>query len=259
MMLSPAHLGHSDLPGPDLTGLKGKALRRMRTDLLMIFQDPVSSLNPRRKVREIVAEGLTISGRRGDDGQIDEVLSAVGLDPEAVGDRRPHGFPGGQCQRIAIARALLWMRHSRLRRARLRPQRLRPSPDPEPARGHAEAVPAHAVVHRPRSAVVKNVSDRIAVMYLGKLCGGAGRRALPGPGAFVHRRPVRGGTRPRPEPRSSGWRWPASCVAPRPPERVRVPTRCPRAQPRCASEEPVMRAVAPDHYVACHSRESPKC
>src|SRR3546814_20303747 len=75
----------------------------------MIMQDPVSSLNPRRRVRDLVAEGLAIWGYDGDDmdASIRETLTAVGLDPDAVLDRRPHELSGGQCQRVCIERALM--------------------------------------------------------------------------------------------------------------------------------------------------------
>jgi len=89
--------------GVELTELKGDALRRIRPRMQMIFQDPISSLNPRRKVGTIVAEGLDIWGT-GDAGsrraRVDEMLGAVGLDPDSTRNRRPHEFSGGQCQRI---------------------------------------------------------------------------------------------------------------------------------------------------------------
>ncbi len=255
MMLPRPTSGTVTFDGLDLTGLKGKALRSKRTDLLMIFQDPISSLNPRRKVRDIIAEGLTIWGRKGDNGQIDDVLAAVGLDPEAVADRHPHEFSGGQCQRIAIARALLL--------------------DPalivcdEPVSALDVSVQAQIlnllkdmreryqltllfIAHD--LAVVKNVSDRIAVMYLGKLCEVAPADQLyrdpqhPYTDALLEAVPV-----PDPDapiiPMEIAGELPSPLD---PPSGCRFRTRCPRAQPRCASEEPVMRAVAPDHYVACH-------
>src|SRR3546814_4853056 len=86
----------------ELTGLKIKPLRKARSRMQMIMQDPVSSLNPRRRVRDLVAEGLAIWGYDGDDmdASIRETLTAVGLDPDAVWDRRPHELSGGQCQRV---------------------------------------------------------------------------------------------------------------------------------------------------------------
>ena len=100
----------------ELTDLSAEAMRRRRTDVQMIFQDPISSLNPRRSVRDIVGEGLSIWGSDARSGasddshreaRVDEVLEAVGIDPEVAATRRAHQFSGGQCQRISIARAVL--------------------------------------------------------------------------------------------------------------------------------------------------------
>ncbi|MXW95657.1 MAG: ABC transporter ATP-binding protein, partial [Acidimicrobiaceae bacterium] len=94
--------------GRDLARLEGEDLRRVRPQVQMIFQDPISSLNPRRRVRDVIAEGLAVWG---DDigswsrDRIDELMDAVGVEAR-YGARRPHEFSGGQCQRIGIARAL---------------------------------------------------------------------------------------------------------------------------------------------------------
>jgi peptide/nickel transport system ATP-binding protein len=255
MMLPRPTSGTVTFQGTDITSLKGKELRRRRTDLLMIFQDPISSLNPRRKVRDIVAEGLTIWGRPRDEARVDEVLLAVGLDPRAVGDRRSHEFSGGQCQRIAIARALLL--------------------DPalivcdEPVSALDVSVQAQIlnVLKDMRAryqlrllfiahdlAVVKNVSDRIAVMYLGKLCEVAPADELyrdpqhPYTDALLEAIPI-----PDPDAPIIPMEIAGDLPSPLdPPSGCRFRTRCPRAQERCAVEEPLMRALAPDHYVACH-------
>lgn len=96
--------------GTDLTTLPGKELRQTRTRMKMIFQDPISSLNPRRKVEDIIAEGLSIWKIGTDeerDKKVDEMMLTVGLDPALQRGRRPFQFSGGQCQRISIARAVI--------------------------------------------------------------------------------------------------------------------------------------------------------
>ncbi len=118
--------------GTDLGRLRRRAMRRARTGIQMIFQDPVSSLNPRRRVGGLVSEPLDI-WRRGTKQEratvVHEMLEAVGLDPEAVVGRRPREFSGGQCQRISIARGSCWshgsssaMRSSRRSTSRSKPR-----------------------------------------------------------------------------------------------------------------------------------------
>ncbi|MEA2892663.1 MAG: peptide/nickel transport system ATP-binding protein, partial [Bradyrhizobium sp.] len=102
--------GSVTFEGRDLASLDAEALRVTRTRLHMIFQDPISSLNPRRKVRDIVAEPMAIAGvgtLKERERRVRIALEAVSLDPDRVMERRPHEFSGGQCQRIAIARALI--------------------------------------------------------------------------------------------------------------------------------------------------------
>ena len=96
--------------GQDLTAMQGDTLRQMRRRVQLIFQDPIASLNPRRRIGDIVAEPLVISGVKDPEKRkqlVCEVLGAVGLDPDLVIGRLPHEFSGGQCQRICIARALV--------------------------------------------------------------------------------------------------------------------------------------------------------
>src|ERR687892_790600 len=110
IQLPPPTSGRVIFDGQDLVKLKGEALRRIRPRMQMIFQDPISSLNPRRKVGDLVGEGLEIWGigdKESRRKKVDEVLDAVGIEPDTARDRRPHEFSGGQCQRISIARAVV--------------------------------------------------------------------------------------------------------------------------------------------------------
>ena len=243
----------------ELTALKGEAMRRVRPQLQMIFQDPISSLNPRRRVADIVGEGLEI-WKLGDDesrkAKIEEVLEAVGLDPAAAGRRRPHEFSGGQCQRISIARAvvtepklIICDEPVSALDVSVQAQILNLLEDMKQRYGLTLVFIAHDL------AVVKNVSDRVAVMYLGKLCEVGAPDELyaapahpytaalllaipvPDPDVRPEERPVVGGEIPSPLD---------------PPSGCRFRSRCPRAQERCAQEEPVIREIRPNHYVACH-------
>jgi peptide/nickel transport system ATP-binding protein len=245
--------------GHDLVQLHGEEMRRTRPQMQMIFQDPISSLNPRRRVGDIVSEPLRIWGR-GDEASrrkvVDEVLEAVGLDPAIARDKRPHQFSGGQCQRICIARSLV-----------LDPKLIICD---EPVSALDVSVQAQIInlleVMKARYgltlvfiahdlAVVKNVSDRVAVMYLGKLCEVAppddlyARPAHPYTAALLSAIPV-------PDPTVStrgGLTLQGELPSPMaPPSGCRFRTRCPRAEDRCAAEEPTLRPVGHGHHVACH-------
>ena len=174
MQLPPPTAGRVLFEGADLASLGGQQLREVRTRLQFIFQDPISSLNPRRKVKDIVAEPLRI-WKRGSDAEqtarVSEVLEAVGLDPTLAADKRPHQFSGGQCQRISIARSLVLEPKviicdepvSALD-VSVQAQILNLLEDMKARYGLTLIFIAHDL------AVVKNVSDRVAVMYLGKIC-----------------------------------------------------------------------------------------
>ncbi|MEO6124674.1 MAG: oligopeptide/dipeptide ABC transporter ATP-binding protein [Ilumatobacteraceae bacterium] len=242
--------------GVDLGTLSDEALRQTRVRMQMILQDPVSSLNPRRTIRQIVGEGLTIWGRQdGRDARIDEVLVSVGLDPAFVRDRRPHQFSGGQCQRICIARALALEPEllvcdepvSSLD-VSVQAQLLNLLRDMKAAYGLTVMFIAHDL------AVVKNISDRVIVMYLGKICEVASADTLFETAAHPYTRALVDAI-PNPDPRRSvpavGLR--GELPSPlSPPSGCRFRTRCPLATEVCAVEEPQLRAVGDGHFVACH-------
>jgi peptide/nickel transport system ATP-binding protein len=259
MQLPRPNTGRVLFEGRDLTRLSSAEMRRARPSLQMVFQDPISSLNPRRRVRDIVADPLVIT-RRGDaasrQARVRSILEAVGLDANAAMSRRPHEFSGGQCQRICIARALV-----------LQPKLLICD---EPVSSLDVSVQAQILnlLEEMKAtfrltmifishdlAVVKNVSDRIAVMYLGKLCEVA-------PSAELHREPAHPYTAtllaavPVPDPTVPTMRSEVSVAEPpsatAPPPGCRFHTRCVRARERCRTEEPKVREIAPAHFAACH-------
>jgi peptide/nickel transport system ATP-binding protein len=260
MQLPPPTSGSVIFREQDLTALDGEALRQTRTGLQMIFQDPISSLNPRRRVRDIVAEGLKIWGRDNAAGRVAEVMEAVGLDLASTGDRRPHQFSGGQCQRICIARSLaldpdvlICDEPVSALDVSVQAQILNLLEDMK-ARYHLTMV---FVAHN--LAVVKNVSDRVAVMYLGKLCEIGNTEAIYGNPVHPYTRALLASipdTDPSARAEASIDDAPllqGDLPSPAdPPSGCRFRTRCPYAQARCAEEVPVMQPVVDDHYVACH-------
>ncbi|MHB8218851.1 MAG: ABC transporter ATP-binding protein [Acidimicrobiales bacterium] len=244
--------------GFDLTALRGSDLRRARVGIQMIFQDPISSLNPRRRVRDIVAEPLDIwkKGAQAErDGIVRTMLEAVGLNPDVAGPRRPREFSGGQCQRISIARALVMEPKLLIcdevvsaLDVSVQAQILNLLEDLKARYGLTLLFIAHDL------AVVKNVSDRVAVMYLGKLCEVA-------PADVLYRSPAHHYTQAllsavlEPDPSSAGRPAPLQGEPPspiHPPSGCRFRTRCARAEERCATQEPELREIAPGHTVACH-------
>jgi len=258
LQLRKAVSGQVLFDGQDLTVMRGEALRKMRRRVQLIFQDPIASLNPRRRIGDIIAEPLAISGVKDPAKRrqmVCDVLTAVGLDPALVIGRLPHEFSGGQCQRICIARALVLNPDfvicdepvSALD-VSIRAQILNLLEEMKARYGLTLLFIAHDL------AVVKAVSDRVAVMYLGRLCEVGpseqlfARPAHPYTALLIEAIPV-----PDPDVRPAE-RVPAgeppSPMAP--PSGCRFRTRCPRADARCAAEVPELRAVAPRQFVACH-------
>lgn len=258
MQLPRAKSGDVVFDGQNLMDLDDEAIRRQRVRIQMIFQDPISSLNPRRSVRDIVLEPLKIWKVGNSEERltrVNKVLEDVGIDPAVAAERRPYQFSGGQCQRISIARALV-----------LEPQMIICD---EPVSALDVSVQAQVlnlledlkaqygltlifIAHD--LAVVKNISDRVAVMYLGKMCEIAPSDSLyespahPYTNVLLESIPV-----PDPKVKFSG-----SAVEGEPPSPVLPPSgcrfhpRCPNVQERCRSEEPTLRSVGKDHWVACH-------
>ena len=244
--------------GQDLAGLNGEDLRKVRPRLQMIFQDPISSLNPRRRVRDVIAEGLAVWG---DDigswsrDRVDELMDAVGVEAR-YGNRRPHEFSGGQCQRIGIARALaldpkvlICDEPVSALDVSIQAQILNLLQDMKRRYGLTVLFISHDL------SVVKNVSDRIVVMYLGKVC-------EIGSTAAIYARPAHPYTRallasiPEPAPTvdvSEGDIGDELPSATDPPSGCRFHTRCPRATEVCREVEPISEPVGDaDHFVACH-------
>ena len=261
MQLPPPTSGSVRLEGTELTGLRSQQLRRARARMQMIMQDPVSSLNPRRCVEDLVAEGLAIweprmssADRR---ARVREALVAVGLDPDAVAKRRPHELSGGQCQRVCIARALVLDPTVLIcdepvssLDVSVQAQILNLLEQTKERYGLSMVFIAHDV------SVVKNISDRVMVLYLGKVC-----EVLPSatvdtgaqhPYTRLLLASIPGADAGAAEQTSTELPSPLA-----PPSGCRFRTRCPLATERCATEEPQLREAGPGHHVACHHPQGP--
>ncbi len=247
------------LNGQNLAGIGNERMRELRTDVQMIFQDPISSLNPRRAVGEVVAEPLHVWGPAEKDAQWEKVakmLDAVGIDPDVARYKFPHEFSGGQCQRISIARALVLEPEliicdepvSALD-VSVQAQILNLLEDLKAQYGLTLVFIAHDL------AVVKNISDRVVVMYLGKMCEMSESDELYANPAHPYTQLLLESL-PIPDPDvvldravSEHDELPSPI---NPPSGCRFRTRCPHADQICTDVEPTMRRVNDDHFVACH-------
>ena len=258
MQIPPPTSGSIVFEGNELTELSHTKVREARTQVQMIFQDPVSSLNPRRSVRDSVLEPLEIwsRGTKEERGKlVDEILESVGIDPDRAAESKPHQFSGGQCQRISVARALvldppliICDEPVSALDVSVQAQVLNLLEDLKKKFGLTLVFIAHDL------AVVKNISDRVAVMYLGKLCEIASSDDL-------YARPAHPYTNvlldsiPEPDPEADHSVGkiigePPSPVAP--PSGCRFHPRCAYASDICSQEEPQLRSMGDDHFVACH-------
>jgi oligopeptide/dipeptide ABC transporter ATP-binding protein len=247
--------GQVFLGGQEITGLSQAALRPLRRRMQIVFQNPYSSLNPRRRVGAIVGQPLAVHRVPGDHARmVAELLDRVGL-PEDAARRYPHEFSGGQRQRIAIARALA-----------LRPDlvvadeitsgldvtvKLRVLALLRQLQGEFRV--AYLFISHDL-AVVRQVADRVAVMYLGAIVEEAPTETLFERPRHPYTHVLRASV-PPPDP-AVAWRPPV--LPGEPPSPLAIPSgcrfhpRCPIAEARCRTDSPRLRLLGPGHRVACH-------
>jgi oligopeptide/dipeptide ABC transporter ATP-binding protein len=244
--------------GKDITHLGRRALDPVRREVQLVFQDPVSSLNPRKRVGQIVGTPLRLHGMERDKVQdrVRELLDKVGLNPEHV-NRFPHEFSGGQRQRIGVARALAV--NPRLivldepvsaLDVSIQAQVVNLLDDLQDELGLSYVFIAHDL------SVVRHVSDRIAVMYLGKLMEVS-------PAKELYSKPIHPYTQallsalPIPDPNENRARK-RDVIGGEPPNPINPPsgcrfhTRCPHATEICSQAEPPLAEYANGHVAACH-------
>jgi oligopeptide/dipeptide ABC transporter ATP-binding protein len=259
MRLLDATAGEIDFEGQDITRLKGAQLKAVRREVQMIFQDPYSSLNPRKTIGSIVSEPFAIHGmltaKAERKREVQRLMETVGLNPEHY-NRYPHEFSGGQRQRIGVARALAL--NPKLLIAdepvsaldvSIQAQVLNLLRDLQRRLGLTVVFIAHDL------SVVRHMCDRVAVMYLGKIVEMGPNEALyqfprhPYTGALLAAVPVADPSLHGQERRPLGGDVPSPA---NPPSACRFHTRCPKAQALCSSEEPLLEDKGSGTLVACH-------
>lgn len=243
--------------GQEITDASPKRMRELRRDMQMIFQDPVASLNPRRQVKDLVVEGLTIkkAPKRERVETAQRILDEIGLQAGRFDNVLPRALSGGQAQRVAIGRALA-----------VRPKLLICD---EPVSALDVSVQAQilnliedikeeheltVVFISHDLGVVRTVSDRVMVMYLGKVCEfGPPETVYATPGHPYTRALLDSVPQPDPDQAFSGPELRGDVPSPLdPPSGCRFRTRCPKAQDLCAQVEPKMKDHGDGRYVACH-------
>jgi oligopeptide/dipeptide ABC transporter ATP-binding protein len=242
--------------GKDITHLGRRGLDDVHKEVQLVFQDPVASLNPRKRVGQIVGTPMKLHGIEGIERRVSELLERVGLNPEHI-NRFPHEFSGGQRQRIGVARALAV--NPRLivldepvsaLDVSIQAQVINLLDDLQDEFGLSYMFIAHDL------AVVRHVSDRIAVMYLGKLVEVAPARELYSKPIHPYTEALLGAI-PIPDPNENRARErlvvggePPNPIAP--PPGCRFHTRCPRATDLCKTIEPPLAEYPNGHLAACH-------
>jgi oligopeptide/dipeptide ABC transporter ATP-binding protein len=259
MRLLEASSGEVRFQGEDITHLRGARLKAVRREMQMIFQDPYSSLNPRKTVGSIISEPFAIHGLEKDRTQrkrrVQELLETVGMNPEHY-NRYPHEFSGGQRQRIGVARALA-LNPSLLIAdepvsaldVSIQAQVLNLLRDLQRRLGLTLVFIAHDL------SVVRHMCDRVAVMYLGKIVEIGPNEALystpshPYTGALLAAVPVADPSAPKHKRELLSGDVPSPA---NPPSACRFHTRCPKAQELCSREEPILTAHGGGTLAACH-------
>ena len=248
--------------GQEIAGLDEDAMRPFRRDLQIVFQDPYSTLNPRMTIGEALAEPILfhrLATRAELSGQVAQLLADVGL-TAAFADRYPHALSGGQRQRVAIARALACQPRfivcdeaiSALD-VSVQAQVLNLLMDLQQKYGLTYLFIAHDL------AVVRHISDRVGVMYLGRLAELAPAGALFAAPLHPYTRALLSAV-PVPDPRARPDRQRLTGEVPsplNPPSGCRFHTRCPLARDICRTQVPAWHEAAPGHHVACHAVTGP--